>query len=254
MAETPEFLDRVLYFQRNSCWAAFTTRDSNIEHQQVFRTADRPIDLIPQLWEKDYRVKMVTYAGNTWITVAERLHTPFVEQNISFEAKWDQALAILGMCVDTGRRVHWLHFAHGQWVIVSDKHTQEPKPKQYFNMFETGFPHEFLNKEVWPRNRMVHHCAYGDKMWVIIAEDIPIGTEVIQGLILKNFPVSLVNEFPTEVMHKVQKDGKKIKCIDYDDADRAYGMIYEKSPFAKPQGLSVSTQFPTDFLKRLDIM
>jgi len=250
--ESQEWVDKIFYFQRNSCWALFTTRDRNIEHQQLYKTPDRPLDLIPKLWEKDYRVKEITY-NNGWITLAERLQTPFIEQNVSFEAKWDKALRILAEAVDCGQRIHYLHYAHDQWVIITDKHPQDPKPKQSFHMFDTGgFPHQFLNNECWARNKMVQQLTYGEKMWVLISEDIPPHSEVIQGLVLKNFPVSLVNEFPSEVMMKLQRDGRIIKTIAYDDADRAYGMVYEKTSL--PQGIQVSTQFPQDRLHALGVV
>jgi len=223
----------------------YTVRDSNIEHQQVFRTADRPLEQVKKLWEHDYRIREITYASNQWITVGERLKVGELNQDVTFEAKWDAALGIIARCVDEGRRIQYLHFAAGQWVIMMDKKLPEgAKPKQTFHMFETGFPHEFLNEEVWGRNRMVTQCTYGDKMWIVIAEDIPHRVEVIQGLILKNLPVSAANEFPKQVMLDCIKDKRFIKCIAYDDADRSYGIIYERNKLLPAQGMVVSTLFP----------
>jgi len=250
-----EFVEKLFYFPRHSCYTIFTYRDATVEHQQVFRTADRPFDVIQKMWEKSYRIREVTYASNVWITVGEQVKGQSeVNQDIAFEAKWDITLGKIGRCIDEGKRIQFLHYVAGQWVIIMDKTPASPKPEQKFHMFETGFPHEFLNEDVWGCNRMVTQCTYGDKMWIVLTEPIPKRVEVIQGMMLKNMPVSGNNVFPLAAMQELITGGRFIRFIAYDDADRSYGIIYERNANLAKQGLIVNPLFPQDNLHAMGVL
>eukprot|EP01125_Pyxidicula_operculata_P021026 TRINITY_DN794_c0_g1_i1.p1 TRINITY_DN794_c0_g1~~TRINITY_DN794_c0_g1_i1.p1 ORF type:complete len:265 (-),score=40.21 TRINITY_DN794_c0_g1_i1:269-1063(-) len=259
MSQT-EWVEKIQFYSTPELrtYVLCTNWDKNIRGQKVLRLKleEAPINLIQQLWERDYYVRQVTFADNYWIILAEsridrepkkmKQHI-FMDPNVPQKEINDAQAA--------GHSILFLHYANKRWIMITEENVTNSQAfeYEYYQIYhDTDALWNGLPEEVWNKKLTVKHCVYGNGYWVVVYTK-PISKtshapDVVQRIMIKS-------TWPMEQFTQCIKDGENIHVLQYSDKEEVWVIITQKeNPLCNVHSFIHSSLFPDMKLKSMNLV